>query len=881
MKRILGACLAVLMAVVLGLSQGWATEPAVPEQWKSLDATGLVTLAKELASQGDAAKDQRALLTEYIAYKYLADSATAKSVGAEFWSDTAGALRGDLQQAVQEQWRSGIRAAFAPDDATWNATPPMDFRWVTDALMALSDSSIAALTVTWGTSHEDWTDMPADALYGMARNVRDSGDTGAALRTRLVGHLGSQILVDSAKTRTVEPGQWFGMARFLKSDLSDQVRATWATALKGAFATDQQALAAMKEEDFRPLVRALQTLDDTTTASLVASWVNTSNEWQSSSPQYLVMHAGWLKSDNPDIQGAVFAAKRRLAAHLLAAPYLSSDAEAAKSTLAQWYGLAFHLGQVLNQEERGQLLSKLRSCYAGSNAKLSAMSGRDVQTLTMCLKQLGDTGTPQMVALWANTESGWQSWSPQELLWLTREVTAARSLGEKSRRRLADHLISMYLKDAASARQVSCRDWKDFAFYLAGSVSSETRDDWAAKLHECYTSDAQALAEIAAADAKFLAEALATIGHDHAGRFVTAWLNSSEQTGGASSEPLPAIGMGAKGGSASMLDLMKQLDSGWQQAFSEGRLSWKDCQEIALAWLRIGVPDKARDWGMKTYNRALGTDEARAQADSEVLTSLGLVLNATGLAKGDTEFPAFVTTFLTLARNGTLEPDFAWFVYARWGYILSPQPSRTVLQDNLLDSEGVPRPQVAKALTWASLAADDLRGWEEVIDARVKDQELKEDKKAMWMLTKAWARQVFYPNEPKYRRSRSWLDNAMAEAKSNAVRLVCLRQFVDYFMNIKQPAEGLSMIASVRGQFDEDQLTTVDSFGSQLQALAAALKADHERNQDSLEIVHKRNRLAYLRRRLVSAQAANDEQAMSELQTAIQQLEADLSGVGE
>jgi hypothetical protein len=304
-------------------------------------------------------------------------------------------------------------------------------------------------------------------------------------------------------------------------------------------------------------------------------------------------------------------------------------------------------------------------------------------------------------------------------------------------------------------------------------------------------------------------------------------------------------------------------------------LAWPEAVSVSRAWFKADQLDKARQWASKAYGDAVGSEQAREQADERTLTRLSRLLFDLGMVGKDKGYPAFATAIATLASDGKLETD-VWYELDIMGYTLGTSEARDIVQAALVDSQGQPRPVVAKILAWSHCRVGDSAGWKEFLDGKINDPGISGDAKALWLVARSYA-ETMTPNENWLPlRGKKFLDQALVASQTAPARLVVVEELVNRYMGVKRPATAISFLDSVANQFDDSETVSLAVLREQLSASKARLEAKKEKAEKDAELERKLARLEFYRRRLAIWQGQNNPQKASRLTKVIADLEAEI-----
>ncbi len=244
--------------------------------------------------------------------------------------------------------------------------------------------------------------------------------------------------------------------------------------------------------------------------------------WESLSPGELV----WLARNMTGDEAAVQEARLALAEHVRT-KYLA-NAEATRSVgIRFWKDLAACLGKHLPAEVLTAWRTGLSAAFLEDAEALSKLKLAQIGELTGTLGSLRDEGASGAVLTWFDGTTAWQSLEPEELGALASHLSRSGEPGQAARIRLAEHVTTTYLANAAAARSVSPAVWQTFARSLAEDLSAEVRAAWLAGIRLAYVDDAAALGALKAGEHKGLIGALGALGDKDIPKVTLAWFEKS------------------------------------------------------------------------------------------------------------------------------------------------------------------------------------------------------------------------------------------------------------------------------------------------------------------------------------------------------------------
>ncbi len=206
--------------------------------------------------------------------------------------------------------------------------------------------------------------------------------------------------------------------------------------------------------------------------------------------------------------------------------------------------------------------------------------------------------------------------------------------------------------------------------------------------------------------------------------------------------------------------------------------------------------------------------------------------------------------------------------------LLCTPESRQLLQDELIDNQGNPRLAAAKILAWAYRDVGQLKDWRKLVDDKIAASQ--GDSKALWLAVKAYSDTlVTQPPNPLAR--KPGLDQALAAAASDPVKMAVLGELVELYKEAKREAAAADLLDSVKSQVGGDTAKSIEGLQAQLRHDDAEHKAADARVQAARTVLQKEAQLQMLRKSLKQAQTAGDTGAADKLQAAVSNLEKDLN----
>jgi len=577
--------------------------------------------------------------------------------------------------------------------------------------------------------------------------------------------------------------------------------------------------------------------------AVTARAVDVPSEWQSMDAAGLAQLAKDLKA-----QGEAKKADRQLLAEYVAGRYLTSGDATRAVSYGHWVDFGESLGPDMPTTTREQWRTGIRSAFSAKD-----MAWAEVNGIQHVLWQLGEQHANEFVAAWTGSYQSWKSWSADEFVNLggmlgwgydcEPAVAAARA-------RVAQEITARFLAGAASIEAVGCERWSKLAKCFKGALSDQTRATWVSSLRSTFAGDQQKLTALRAADLGHLVDAI-------------RYLNAEGQAVEVSQSWLAAHDT--------------------EQMYQQGDMAWADQLKIADACVLAGDKPKAQEWAIRAYQTALGSEEARTAADKVTLKAITDLMERTGLSDEGGTNMGFALALARLIREGNLQIDARDDLSPDWRALSEPvcnSQARQVIEQELTDAEGRPRLAAAKIMAWIEYTRGQQHLWLDRLEQRISG-ETDPDKRALWMLAKAYHKSVVGVRDARKTTSRvafarHWQDQLVSQALGTAtspqVRLEAVGEIMRHYIRIERPGLGARMLESVKGQFAGQQLAQIETWVVRNQMACAARLEMEAAKRTAREAKRKEKLLAYYRQRLVLAEAGGDEGKCQRLQAAIERL---------
>jgi hypothetical protein len=631
-------------------------------------------------------------------------------------------------------------------------------------------------------------------------------------------------------------------------------------------------------------------------------------DWAAFSPRDLADMARAMPGDDAQLK----AARLELAAYVTKA-YLK-DAVAAKTVaVGDWRALAESLGSDLSSADRAAWLDKIVGAYAG-NAEavrglkadelrdvvgaaktlgvswqtrqvlvtrvreafdagtVAGMKFEDVGGVCDTLRELGARPSDDLVMTYVDKSSEWRSFEPEKLGALAGRLDGLGGVAAKQQIAVAKHVMATYLGSADTVKGIDLATWGKLT-PSGRNLSGKDRKAWTAALKAAFAADEGALLQLSAGSVLGVTGALAPLDSRQSEGMAYTWLTKSDLAKGVTEDELTRLAGTAvvyEGvPRAKREDMLKMLDA-FYAAKGADALTYEQYMNVMCCWNVLETVPKVQEWTMRLYQSVLGSEEARQKVTMPVLEALGIWFYHSQMTGSGQDYPALAQALARHAREGTLRSSQPETL----GATLGKPETRQILRAELLDSQGQPRPEVARILAWAYRGTPELDGWCTFVDKQVADAKAS-DAKALWTMVKAHTAPVI-PIEPEPRASLRGLKQALGVAESDTVRLVVLEDVVRLYEKYDARVEAVNLLESVKNQFGAEAAGAIGARQEKLRGDDAEFQAAAARRLASDKLAEARVRLEYYRKCLADAGGTAGAEADG-LRAAIQQVEKDLN----
>jgi len=820
--------------------------------WQELSPGNLVSLAGRLDWCGEAGASARRELARHVEETYLADAEATRTVNPGTWLALADRLQADLPAEARGRWVASLRSAYVEDAETLAGLDLAAVNSLTAALEHLGDPRCREIAPAWMAQATSWQELSPGNLDSLAGRLDWCGEAGASARTDLADYVTRRYLADPETVRSITPGHWRNLTSRLQKTLSAEEQTAWARALKAAYVADASALKALSLGAQSQVKDALGHVGAETPFEVTLRWMEAA-PWRDLDPGDLVQLARQLI--RPGTAGR--AARKEVARHVVET-HLSGPAAADAVGLRTWRDFARVLD--VSMETRQTWAEWLEQKYSRLE-RLSALAPGDLAVLCQVLSAVGSAEGPYLVAHYVTKTDAWRRQEgPEDLVNLLGLMRGARGKKVSAARQVViGYLETTYLEDVAGTRRIEPSRWESIAGLAASYLDPETRQRWAGAIRAAYAPTREATLLLEPEQVDRLVRCLAVLDEAQAGEVAVLWL--TEKAPSAKEEPLALASVAMRGARIdpeSVAPMIGDLEQAWLESGAEKAGELQTVRTIVETYRALDDPEKARQWVMRAYAAAVGSEENRAAVSVNHLAALAGLMRRHGLTAVGKGYPAFAAALAREGREESLKKG--WFTTPYLAAPLGTVEARQILQEALLDPQGNPRQGVARVLSWAYRQQGDFEAWEDLLDQRTG--QTSGDTKALWLLARAYAESTGLA-EPNPLVGRKWLDQALAAARTDPVRLLALDELTRGYVKIQRHQTAIDLLESVAGQMGtEEGREHLEALQAQMETTAAEAEIRRTRDRAIREARVKAAWRAELESRLKRARARDDREAV-------------------
>ena len=616
-------------ASAVGLAMAWVT---ASDKYKTLPTVYVTYLCFATNASQNAEARQR--LQDWIATDLLATPEKVRTAAPANWGTITNALTASLSPEARAAWAAKLRGAYVDNADVLSALKLSEVRDLCSALGSLKDDK-SQVPAKWVETSTIWQSLQPGEVSALAGEMGSMADAGAAARAKLADFVSSRYLSDAAAIKSVGAPAWNSMVSALGKDLSADAKASWAAKLRAAYVDDAAAFAALKAGEAQDVARALTSLGNAGSSTVLTAWVDKAMADPALTPADLKTLVAGLSGSGD----AGKAARARLAEDLQAGQLADVKSIQALGA-ATAANVAWNLAGGLTPEAKTALAAKMRAAFVDDAAALAAMTLTDARDVGQALSALGDKQGNQVPAKWVEGSTAWQSLKPNEVSALVGEMGALADAGAAARAKLADFVSSRYLSDAAAIKSVGVPAWNYMVSSLGKDLSADAKAAWAAKLRAVYVDDAAVFGSLKVGEAQDVARVLTNLGDPQAPAVLAAWVDKALANPALTSADLKTIVAALSGsgdaGKAARARLTEGLKAGqWADAKSIQALGAATAAN--MAWNLAGSLTPEDKAALAAKMRAAFVDDAAVLGAMTAADArdIGRMLQALGDKQGN------------------------------------------------------------------------------------------------------------------------------------------------------------------------------------------------------------------------------------------------------
>jgi hypothetical protein len=269
---------------------------------------------------------------------------------------------------------------------------------------------------------------------------------------------------------------------------------------------------------------------------------------------------------------------------------------------------------------------------------------------------------------------------------------------------LLAHAKTRFAGDDAAIRKAGSGFWSVMLGHGKDLMSAEERTAWAKALRSAYTADLQIAAALKAEDIAAVVRMVRELDEKQGPAFAKDVFANKELWTKADTGNLLSL---AKWLAAVDKDGLKghlpDLDAELLKRHEIQPLSWQTCADMAWLWVLEGNDkEKAAPWATKVPEIALGADAAKESMDAIGVVQIAGLLHELMLPGKGKDVPGYAEVIARLGKAGKLEAiGDDWWSHYMIGRRLGTAGSREALRAVLLTEEQVPRPVIARILSFS------------------------------------------------------------------------------------------------------------------------------------------------------------------------------------
>jgi hypothetical protein len=809
------------------------------EAWKSWSADRILELAEDLSEVGEAGRVARAAVTRQLKKTSLGEGVgklTDRRVSD--WARVHNSTQKVLSDSESEAWKQAFRSKMSAE---------------LDAMLQAEKVDLSSL-FAWLSYGAGEVDADTKSRWLTALSNRYSGTALGSLKWKTVGKLASTLAKLGAEKPDAVKAGWVESAAAWKSwDVHSRLKLI--TQLRKIGITGRSARAALlshlRSATFSGSKPAVTTCrqnlwDDVRTVVKNEMHSVASEAWESAFQGKVQAEVtGMLNSSEPDIKDICKWTEYAIP-------------EAAESTREQW---------------RGMVLQR----FTGKSGK--ARSFADISRVAALLGRLNHKSPADVVAVWSKSASI-KTMKDSDVVrlasWLDRTGFSQR----EARKAFAARVKARYI-DQADPNLPDHDDMRGILSSCAGDLPGNQRQQWGAELARRYGLETdQSIKQKDANSLCAIANTIEVLNRGQAAILASRWFRIKGRAGLDGQSPKALIGLAscamATPGIRDDLDrkqLAVHLDEVLVPAHQANVLPQWACDSLARSF-KGHDGERSQAWAMRAYRVVL--KPGRVPSISEI-GSLGHLMNDVGLVGKGQGYRDFAKALVAMAKKGKLGMTATWRLGGKgWqvrklAYPLAAPETRSILQAELVDSNGNVRIEVGYILGWAYRKNEQLEDWIAFVNEKLADSSLTPDQKSQWLVVKGHASSLI-PVPAKLGAAVPHMTRALTTARSDAARITVLNHLTAVLYRLDRFQQGISVISSVREQFSGADRTRVDKLLAVLEQGRQEQVAQRAEIAASQKAAGKRAKLRYLRKMLARAHAVGNSRKAAEMTQKIEDL---------
>ena len=473
------------------------------------------------------------------------------------------------------------------------------------AVLLVALVGVASGQTTLPAVPESWNSLDVAGLTSVAVQLRDQGAAGEPDRKLLAGYV-AQRYASAAAAGPVEWGQWLDLACLLGPYYPAETQAAMAQSIKSSLAATAEAVSGMSPQAAASVAAALGRLGKADgdivsgmSSELRAAWLAKIQAGLTGTPEAVA------SVSVTSLQGSALYLRQQsagMAAANMMVAWLRNEQIASKLA-------TMDLGDLLQAVPQNDavaakiIIAELEPRLAAQHARLPLWQGT-CTTLAYRLSELGETAKAREWAVrtyqtYLGTEQA-KAAANEELL--RNLMGMPQIVAQDGQAKVATQMMAgleQVLLAQNAKTPLSWETCKQMAFRQVDVTLNQTKArEWGLRAYRNGLASEEAKASASVEMLVEIARMVPLVAADHQ-------LDAAQEM-------------------VSTLEPLLVARDG------KSPLGWQKYKTIADCWKAASLP-KAREWAMRAYVSALGTEQARAAADEQTITEVVEVLKAVGL----------------------------------------------------------------------------------------------------------------------------------------------------------------------------------------------------------------------------------------------------------